>query len=45
VRVVLADDEPLMQAGLRTVLEVGGTVRVVGEADDPADGGTGSAVR
>jgi DNA-binding NarL/FixJ family response regulator len=34
VRVVLADDEPLMRAGLRTVLEIGGTVRVVGEADD-----------
>lgn len=34
VRVVLADDEPLMRAGLRTVLEVGGSVRVVGEADD-----------
>lgn len=34
VRVVLADDEPLMRAGLRTVLEVGGGVRVVGEADD-----------
>lgn len=34
VRVVLADDEPLMRAGLRTVLEAGGTVRVVGEADD-----------
>jgi DNA-binding NarL/FixJ family response regulator len=34
VRVVLADDEPLMRAGLRTVLEVGGTVRVVSEADD-----------
>ncbi|GAA2541237.1 response regulator [Pseudonocardia hydrocarbonoxydans] len=34
VRVVLADDEPLMRAGLRTVLEVGRSVRVVGEADD-----------
>lgn len=34
VRVVLADDEPLMRAGLRTVLEVGGRVRVVGEAGD-----------
>lgn len=34
MRVVLADDEPLMRAGLRTVLEVGGSVRVVGEADD-----------
>lgn len=34
VRVVLADDEPLMRAGLRTVLEVGGRVQVVGEAGD-----------
>jgi DNA-binding NarL/FixJ family response regulator len=34
VRVVLADDEPLMRAGLRTVLESAGTVRVVGEASD-----------
>lgn len=34
VRVVLADDEPLLRAGLRTVLEAGGTVRVVGEAAD-----------
>lgn len=34
VRVVLADDEALMRAGLRTVLEVGAQVRVVGEADD-----------
>ncbi len=34
VRVVLADDEPLMRAGLRTVLESGGTVHVVGEAGD-----------
>jgi DNA-binding NarL/FixJ family response regulator len=32
--VVLADDEPLMRAGLRTVLESGGTVLVVGEAGD-----------
>ena len=34
VRVVLADDEPLMRAGLRTVLEAAGTLRVVGEAGD-----------
>jgi DNA-binding NarL/FixJ family response regulator len=34
--VVLADDEPLMRAGLRTVLEAGGSVQVVGMA---ADGG------
>lgn len=36
VRVVLADDEPLMRAGLRTVLEAGGTVEVVGQAADGA---------
>ncbi|MEN3266854.1 response regulator transcription factor [Pseudonocardia sp.] len=36
VRVVLADDEPLMRAGLRTVLEAGGAVRVVGQAGDGA---------
>jgi DNA-binding NarL/FixJ family response regulator len=36
VRVVLADDEPLMRAGLRTVLEAGGTVQVVGQAGDGA---------
>ncbi|WP_232667369.1 response regulator [Pseudonocardia sp. TRM90224] len=34
VRVVLADDEPLMRAGLRTVLEAAGTVQVVGLAGD-----------
>jgi DNA-binding NarL/FixJ family response regulator len=31
---VLADDEPLLRAGLRTVLEAGGSVRVVGQAAD-----------
>jgi DNA-binding NarL/FixJ family response regulator len=36
VRVVLADDEPLMRAGLRTVLEAGGMVEVVGQAEDGA---------
>lgn len=34
VRVVLADDEPLLLAGLRTVLEAGGAVAVVGQAED-----------
>jgi DNA-binding NarL/FixJ family response regulator len=34
VRVVLADDEPLLRAGLRTVLEASGSVRVVGQAQD-----------
>ncbi|GAA4555211.1 response regulator transcription factor [Pseudonocardia xishanensis] len=34
VRVVLADDEPLLRMGLRTVLEAQGTVAVVGEAAD-----------
>lgn len=36
VRVVLADDEPLLLAGLRTVLEAGGAVAVVGQAEDGA---------
>jgi DNA-binding NarL/FixJ family response regulator len=36
VRVVLADDEPLMRAGLRTVLEADGSVAVVGQAEDGA---------
>ena len=36
VRVVLADDEPLMRAGLTTVLEASGSVRVVGQAEDGA---------
>jgi DNA-binding NarL/FixJ family response regulator len=36
VRVVLADDEPLMRAGLRTVLEADGSVRVVAQAEDGA---------
>jgi len=34
--VVLADDEPLLLAGLRTVLEAGGAVVVVGVAEDGA---------
>jgi DNA-binding NarL/FixJ family response regulator len=34
VRIVLADDEPLLRAGLRVVLESEGTVRVVAEAAD-----------
>lgn len=37
VRVVLADDEPLLRAGLRVVLEAEGTVEVVAEAADGAD--------
>lgn len=36
VRVVLADDEPLLRAGLRTVLEAAGSVLVVGQAGDGA---------
>jgi len=34
VRIVLADDEPLLRAGLRVVIEAEGTVRVVAEAAD-----------
>ena len=34
LRVVIADDQPLMRAGFRTVLEATGTIEVVGEAGD-----------
>jgi DNA-binding NarL/FixJ family response regulator len=37
VRIVLADDEPLLRAGLRVVLEAEGTVRVVAEAADGSE--------
>lgn len=37
VRVLLAEDEPLMRAGLRTVLEMTGSVRVVAEVGDGAE--------
>jgi DNA-binding NarL/FixJ family response regulator len=36
VRLVLADDEPLLRRGLKVLLETGGRVRVVAEADDGA---------
>jgi DNA-binding NarL/FixJ family response regulator len=34
VRVLIADDQPLMRAGFRTVLEASGEIEVVGEAED-----------
>jgi len=34
LRVVIADDQPLMRAGFKTVLEATGTIEVVGEAAD-----------
>jgi DNA-binding NarL/FixJ family response regulator len=34
LRVVIADDQPLMRAGFKTVLEATGTIEVVGEAGD-----------
>ncbi|NUT95707.1 MAG: response regulator transcription factor, partial [Saccharothrix sp.] len=34
VRLVLADDEPLLRRGLRVLLEADGRVEVVGEAAD-----------
>ena len=34
LRVVIADDQPLMRAGFRTVLEATGSIEVVGEAGD-----------
>jgi DNA-binding NarL/FixJ family response regulator len=41
IRVVLADDQPLVRAGFRMILEAEGDIAVVGEADD---GGTALAV-
>ena len=34
LRVLIADDQPLMRAGFRTVLEAAGDIEVVGEAED-----------
>jgi len=34
LRVVIADDQPLMRAGLRTLLELESDIEVVGEAED-----------
>jgi DNA-binding NarL/FixJ family response regulator len=34
LRVLIADDQPLMRAGFRTVLEASGDIEVVGEAED-----------
>ena len=34
IRVVIADDQPLMRAGFRTVLEATGSIKVVAEAED-----------
>ncbi|MDA8118017.1 MAG: response regulator transcription factor [Actinomycetota bacterium] len=34
IRVVVADDQPLVRSGLRTILEAQGDIRVVGEAGD-----------
>jgi DNA-binding NarL/FixJ family response regulator len=34
LRVLIADDQPLMRAGFKTVLEATGTIEVVGEAGD-----------
>ena len=36
IRVLIADDEPLVRQGLRMVLELDGDVEVVGEAEDGA---------
>ncbi len=37
ITVVLVDDEPLVRQGLRTILEAGGDIEVVGEAGDGAE--------
>jgi DNA-binding NarL/FixJ family response regulator len=34
IRVLIADDHPLVRSGLRTILERSNQIRVVGEADD-----------
>ena len=34
LRVLIADDQPLMRAGFRTVLEASGDIEVIGEAED-----------
>ena len=34
IRVLIADDQPLMRAGFKTVLEATGTIEVVAEAGD-----------
>jgi DNA-binding NarL/FixJ family response regulator len=34
IRVLIADDQPLMRTGFKTVLEATGQIRVVAEADD-----------
>jgi DNA-binding NarL/FixJ family response regulator len=36
IRVLIADDQPLMRTGFRTVLEATGMIEVVAEADDGA---------
>lgn len=38
VRVLLVDDHPAFRAGIRTALEKGGTIEVVGEAADGDEG-------
>jgi DNA-binding NarL/FixJ family response regulator len=44
VRVVVVDDEPMVCAHLRTILDASGTIEVVGEAHDGA-AGVGEVVR
>ena len=34
IRVLIADDQPLMRTGFKTVLEATGMIEVVAEADD-----------
>ena len=38
IRVLIADDQPLMRTGFKTVLEATGMIEVVAEADDGAAG-------
>ena len=39
IRVLIADDQPLMRTGFKTVLEATGMIEVVAEADDGAASG------
>ena len=43
LRVVIADDQPMMRAGFKAVLEATGDIEVVAEAGDRRRGGRAAA--